>query len=49
MLQQGMVQAIHDSFWLMAVAAIAGLVAVLWFPATVHEPTPAIADPAARR
>lgn len=37
-LQQEMIAAIHASFWVMTVAALAGLVAVFWFPSTVHEP-----------
>ena len=31
-LQLGMTEAVHTAFWVMAVAALAGLVAVLWFP-----------------
>jgi EmrB/QacA subfamily drug resistance transporter len=39
-LQLGMVEAVHDSFWVMAIAGIAGFVAVLWFPRTLREPEP---------
>ena len=38
-LQHGMADAIHSSFFVMGIAALAGLVAVLWFPARVTEPT----------
>lgn len=45
MLQHGMIDAIRGSFLVMAAAAVAGLIAVLWFPARIHEPTsPATAE-----
>ena len=36
-LQLGMTQAVHSAFWVMVVAAVAGLVAVLWFPKALRE------------
>ena len=44
MLQQGMVEAIRGSFLVMAAAAVAGLIAVLWFPARIHEPASPVAE-----
>lgn len=37
-LQNGLTEGIHDAFWVMAAAAIAALVAVLWFPRALREP-----------
>ncbi len=37
-LQSGMTEAIHASFWVMLIATLAGLVAVLWFPYTIGSP-----------
>ncbi|MFA7249865.1 MAG: MFS transporter [Dehalococcoidia bacterium] len=36
-LQLGMTEAVHSTFWVMAIASVAGLVAVLWFPRTLRE------------
>ena len=36
-LQLGMTDAVHSAFWVLAVAAVAGLVAVLWFPRALRE------------
>ena len=39
-LQLGMTDAIHQAYLVMAIAAVAGLVAVLWFPAVLPDPEP---------
>lgn len=36
-LQEGMAQGVHSAFWVMAVAAVAGLVAVFWYPSRLPE------------
>ena len=37
-LQLGLTEGIHNAFYVMAIAAAAGLVAVLWFPRTLGAP-----------
>ena len=46
-LQSGLTHAVHSSFFVMAVAAVAGLIAVLWFPSVVHDASEAQASPEA--
>ncbi|MGE3858197.1 MAG: MFS transporter [Dehalococcoidia bacterium] len=38
-LQQALTEGIHQAFYVMAFAALAATVAVLWFPRTLREPT----------
>lgn len=48
-LQLALTEAVHNTFWVMAVASVAGFVAVLWFPRVVLEPgAPADAAPEPR-
>ena len=37
-LQLGLTEGIHHAFYVMAFAAVAGLIAVLWFPRALGEP-----------
>lgn len=44
-LQHGMIDAIHSSFLVMLLASLAGLIAVLWFPSTIREPSASTTSP----